>query len=174
MRTFTVRAATNSDRRNYYKIAFLLIWCVGMLTGISIALHKSSTSFSMMRSFLGRVSIVGLLVSSSFPFVISAIMISLGQHWLLLPLGFIKAFTYFFCVCSVALVYGLSAWLTRYLLMFSASVASILLLWFCLRCITEQRCIVKRTIICILITGIICVVDYRFVIPMAEKIFHYS
>ena len=174
MSTYTTGSSATSERRNYCKIVFILMWCVGMFTGISVALHNSSATFSLMRSLSGGVSIVCLLFSFAFPFVISAVIVSFGQQWLLVPIGFVRSFMYFFCACSVTLAYGSGGWLSRYILMFTDSIISVLLLWFWLKCIADQNHTTKRTIVCVLITGIVCAVDYCYISPLAVQIFNYS
>ncbi len=174
MCTFTVRTSAINERRNYCKLVFMLVWSAGMLAGISAALHNISATFSLMRSFSGRVSIVGLLVSVTFPFVISAVIVSFGRYWLLLPLGFVKAFMFCFCACSVTLAYGSAGWLSRSLLMFSDSVITVLLLWCWLRCIAQCNFRTTGVVMCLLISGAIGVLDYCLVSPLAVQIFNYS
>ena len=164
-------ATAANERRICCKLLILLVWCAGMLTGIYVSLHNFPNASSWMHSFGGGVSIVSLLICSAFPFVIYAFLISCGLRWLLLPLGFIKAFMYCFCACSVALAYGSGGWLARILLLFSDTVSTTALLWYQFKSINAET-INMRTITaaCVLLVSLASIFDHYIVTPIAVQI----
>ena len=93
-------------------------WLLGLSAGIFVAIHASTSFFLLMRSAIFcKVSIVCLLLSGSFPFLLSAYAYSFNQDWLVIPVCFLKAFLFSSVACGLLLSYHIIGWfLVIYLL----------------------------------------------------------
>ena len=118
----------------------VLSWIAGLLLGAAAAVGTGSFSSLMMRGVeISAVSIPGLLLITSLPFLLTAIAVLFSQPWLLVSVIFLKGALFGYCACGITLIYGSAAWLARLLLMFSdlALLPLLMLLW--LRCFGPDR-----------------------------------
>lgn len=121
----------------YKKFWIIQLACciiLGLLVGISIPAFSSSDTASLMLSAVScRLSIVGLLVSSILPFLISAFAVSLSQPFLLLLQAFLKMLCFGFCSVCVINAFGSYGWLVRLLFLFTDFIIIPLLCWLWIR-----------------------------------------
>ena len=97
-----------------------LSWILGLLLGILAVSSASEMIVPMMRSAVsGSVSIPGLLAATLLPFLFSAYAVYYSEPWLLLIISVVKSFAFGFCAFGIYLAYGQSAWLVRFLFLFS-------------------------------------------------------
>ena len=126
--------------RKYSFLFLAFCWIAGLLSGASVYLAAEDSLNSLMRSAVMRpVSIVSLLCVTMFPFLISAFAVYISEPWLLLIVSFGDAFVLSFVSLGVVQCSGSAGWLVRWLLVFSASLASPLKYLYWLRHLTGHR-----------------------------------
>lgn len=121
--------------RNTYlrKVTALTItWILGLLAGV-FCLNQSPTYLLIDSSYLWELSGIGLTVSLAFPILLSFILLKLICFYAVLPLVFVKAFSFMFCFGNVFIAFGDAGWLVSRLIFFSDCILVLLLLvhWFC-------------------------------------------
>lgn len=121
--------------------AFLAFaWILGLITGSFFSVSASNSFLSAMLSAAsGRLSISGLLSAMLLPLLFSAFAVYISKEWLLIPIAFLKAFSFAYLGVGVMMAYGQAGWLIRCLLMFTDSLIMPLLWWFWLNALTLPR-----------------------------------
>ena len=110
--------------------SFVLLWFLGLLSGIFLAIHTSPVSLSLMRiAVLGDVSIVGMLLSTFLPFVITVVAYWASAHFLIVIIAWLDSFALSFCAACLYIVFSDSAWLICILFLFSDICLAIPLLY---------------------------------------------
>lgn len=112
------------------------VWFTGFAVGIFICDDAVPFLLSVMRGMsFESVSIVGLLVSSGIPFLISAVAVIYSRPGLFLTVCFLKAIGFLLFSASLIFQFGAGGWLIQGLLM-SHEILS-LPIWyiFTLRCL---------------------------------------
>lgn len=158
MNTFrTFRSLRNSFLS--MRVLAASVWILGLFSGAYILDH---ISFSMMRPIIvERVSIVCLLFSLSFPFVLSFILLRYFHFWSILPLIFIKAVSFMCCLGGISLAFGDAGWLIRGLVLFADSIGVVFLIFSWYEALDGKRYRWKRFAGTYLpVLGIIGFVDY--------------
>lgn len=164
---------TPSFRRERTMI-LAFVWILGFLLGsCSFALADNLFSSLMRGMSLDSVSIVNLLWPVLLPFLFSAFAVFISQPWLLLPVGFLKAFSFSFVSMGVIFCFGSAGWLFRLLLMFGDLLSVPLLFWYMRRHFAADprfsapECMVVFSL-CLLIGSI----DYGYILPfLADMIY---
>lgn len=163
----------HSNRSFIYKVLLCCTWFLGLVLGYCFSFQISDIFASLMLSVAdSRLSIVGLFFSLIFPFFISAVLLRYTSPLAILPLVFIKAFSFSLCACAVTFAFGDAGWLVRWLLIFSDSFLIVLLLWFWLKNISEEKRTIKTDLLlCIIASGLIGCADLCFVSPFLVMLF---
>lgn len=156
----------------YRLYLIILFWFFGLLSALLVL---KLTPYSLMYPlFIERVSIVGMIVSLTFPFIFSYILLNRGYFYLVLPIILLKAFGYMFCFCCYSKIFGTSGWLVRSLLLFSDSIAVFLLLYYCYRYATGNRKgsfqYFRFSILALILSGCL---DYYIVSPFIMMLINY-
>lgn len=161
--------------RHSRAVSLLLLasfWTTGLLIGYTVA-AKTSISLLMRAFTLERVSIVGLVLVTILPLILSAAAYRLSVPYFILPIAFIKAFLFSFCACALALVYTDAGWLARWLYIFSDSLMVIFLLWFWVRNIPNVKGSVQKDfVICLIAASLLISIDYFIVSPFSVMLFN--
>ena len=106
---------------NWRDFLLALSWILGLISGCTLCLSADTTAFSLMRMAPGcPVSIVRLLAVTFLPFLFSGFAAFITQAWLLIPIAFLKSFTFSAASTAVMLSFGAAGWLICILLMFSS------------------------------------------------------
>ena len=160
--------------RKYSFLFLAFCWIAGLLSGASVYLAAGDSLNSLMRSAVMRpVSIVSLLCVTMFPFLISAFAVYISEPWLLLIVSFGDAFVLSFVSLGVVQCSGSAGWLVRWLLVFSASLASPLMYLYWLRHLTGRRRFDGLEAACVLcLCALIGSVDFRLVSPLLARLIH--
>lgn len=109
-------------------------WICGLFAGAYIALKTTTIHNSWTQLlYYSHLSVIGFLAMLTFPFILSAILLRISLRGFVIPLLFLKAFSYSWCACFLRICFANAGWLLHLLLFFSNTVLSSLLLWFCLR-----------------------------------------
>lgn len=129
-------------------------------------------SFPWMGGF-SSVSIVGHLLSVLFPFLISALAVSVSKPWLLLPVAFGKGFSFFYVSLGLLVGSGLSGGFLRLLLMFSDVLCLPLLYFYWHRHISSgaERSFASAFALISFAVLIGCV-DVTVVLPLITEVFN--
>ena len=176
-----IRLMAQSFHRNlpawWRKCCFLLLafcWIAGLVSGASVCLAAGDSLDSLMRGAAARpVSIVSLLGVTVFPFLFSAFAVYISEPWLLLPVSFGEAFALSFVSLGMMQWSGSAGWLVRWLLVFSASLASPLVYLYWLRHLTGRRRFDGLEAVCVLcLCALIGSVDFRLVSPLLARLIH--
>lgn len=126
--------------RRYCNCFLACSWISGLLAGQFLFLRADASVYVVMRSaFYRPVSIVGLFFTTVIPFVVSAFAVSFSKPWLLVPLCFARSLLFSYIVLGMAMSYGASGWLIRWLLLFSQCVAVSLEYWYWRHCVSGER-----------------------------------
>lgn len=100
----------------HWLLAF--VWSLGFLAGLSVFKLSAPSFISLMHGFsFGSVSIVGLIISVTFPFLISALAVLYSKPLLVFTVCFLKAFFFTLVSISVILCYGSGGWVIHRLAM---------------------------------------------------------
>lgn len=160
--------------RKYCFLFLAFCWTAGLLSGASVYLAAGDSLNSLMRGAISRpVSIVSLLCVTMFPFLLSAFAVYISEPWLLLPVSFGDAFVLSFVSLGVTQCGGSAGWLVRWLLVFSASLASLLKYLYWLRHLSGQRrfsSLEAAYVLCL--CALIGSVDFRLVSPLLARLIH--
>lgn len=141
--------------------------CSGAVLGVTVAYTSESSFCSLMRTAASSpVSIVGLMLVTLFPFLITAIAFYLSKPYLLLVISFFESFTYALSMCSVYIAFLQAGWLVCMLLLFSDTMVIAVLHWYWIRNIHGFRDSTIRDLVsCIAVTLTVGLIDYIWVSP---------
>lgn len=152
---------------NFCAVILAFYWFLGACFGIYLASASSEYNLSLMPILLtSNVSILGMLVVFTFPFVIAAVLAYFSLRHFLYFLGFCKAFCFSFASSCIFCFFGSAGWLMHALIMFSDTLLSVLLFWFLLRYIAGSGNLCWRDVCyCITISAVVICFDYYLVTP---------
>lgn len=172
MKYFALSSVFTFFRRRGCASLLAFFWCAGLVFGVCAAFGARNVLVPLMRlAVASPVSIVGLLGSLLLPFLFTALAVFLSHDWFILPVCFLKSFTYVLCAQTITLAFGNSAWLIQLLFLFSDTCMLSVLIWFWIRHLDCNRVtIVRDTAICIVVFIIIGILDHCFVSPYLTKI----
>ncbi len=142
-------------------------WVAGLLFGSLVSLKADTILASTMHGAVsGSVSIFGLLSVLFLPLLVSALAVFISQPLLLVPVVFLKAFSFSYTAAGLFMVYPTAGWLLQALMMFSdmLMMPAYWLLW--LRAASGDRCTALRwSAVCAACAALIGCVDYTVVAP---------
>lgn len=106
-------------------------WISGLLAG-TYFLDQTPFSSLMCSSLFDRISIMGLSLSLALPLFLSFILLRFLHFYCILPVVFLKAFSFVCCYGSFMIAYGNAGWLISGMMLFSDFFIVFLLLlqWF--------------------------------------------
>lgn len=168
MSLFSLSKQRASILCNPHNSSLILTWIAGEVVGYFVGSQVPDTVFSLMRTpTFGRVSIVWLFFSATFPFLLSFTAIRFSQKWLLKSLVFLKAYAFAYSICCVASAFGSAGWLMQFLYFFTDTFCTLIFLWFIFAfprfSRTQQY---HRLFLCFAsATGLVCF-DYFAIMPL--------
>ena len=155
-----------------FKLLLAICWVVGLLLGLYLAIHLPEKSSSLVRALLhSRVSTVGFVANLFLPIILSAIVWKLKIPAFYLLIAFCKAIGYSFCFSAITLLFHEAGWLLRWLLLFSDTFISAILLWFWFSHVNVNTGVRKDLCICCVLAIFICLADICFVTPLFQGLF---
>lgn len=160
-------------KKSVYQISVLVLsWVLGSLSSLLFAKHYC---FSLMCPLtVERVSIVGMIVSLTLPFILSYILLNRCHFLTIIPVLFLKAFGYMFCYYSITYFYGTAGWLVRLFLMFSDTFSVFILLHFCYRFASGKTDNMLRYFqIAFMVLILFCCLDYYVISPFSMMLINY-
>lgn len=148
----------------------LLIKKILRYTRNLLILFFTSTLLTVIIYRFMPVYITPLMVIRSVQQIISG---DISEPWLLLIVSFGDAFVLSFVSLGVMRCGGSAGWLVRWLLVFSASLASPLMYLYWLRHLTGRRRFDGLEAACVLcLCALIGSVDFRLVSPLLARLIH--
>lgn len=147
-------------------------WLTGILFGAWISVAAGEPLLSLMRgAFSSSVSIVGLLLVTTLPFLLSALAVFLSGPGWLLPLSFGNGFLYSYVCLTVLRCFGSAGWLVRLLLCFGICMMTPVLYFFWLRHISgERKNIFGEVFFLFSLAVLIASIDYSLVSPFLANL----
>ena len=170
---FTV-SESSFRRRSTYSWLLAFFWIAGLITGIFLALRIDESVITFMYSVVSRpASIVSSLLTTSLPFLFSAIAVFISKPGLLPVIAFCKA-SVFSLVSLIALrTFGTAGWIIRCMVMFADICTLPFFYSFCRRhiCRSSHLSIFDGSY---LITSIlICSLDVYCITPFFTEVLQY-
>lgn len=155
--------------------AFCIFWMFGLSAGVYTASTLPLSILSLVRTILyDRTSVILLILIRCFPLFAAFIVCLLYRPVLVIPIAFIKAFSFAFSAYGIVLAFGNAGWLIRWLLMFSDSISILFFVWFSIRNISNnQKSLIKDFVVCFLATTFFCISDYFAILPLSMSFFNY-
>ena len=147
-------------------------WVGGLLLGAVVSASADNLLASTMRAALsGSMSIMGPVAVVLLPLFLSAYAVYFSQPAMLVSMVFLKAFLFAYTGAGLLILYPVSGWLLRWLLMFS-DMMSLPILWFLwvsgnFKSRAELPC---RVVICAVASVVICCVDLFLVAPFLARL----
>ena len=151
------------NRITAHKIAVSLAWTAGLVCGV---LTVATTGATLPGNVLSRGPFPSLIAILTFPLLLSTLLITINKAILIIPLIFIKAFSFGLTASVLTYTYGSAGWLIRLLTLFSAFLSAVLLLLFIYRNSSKQDTLYSDSILFALINILIGIADYYIISPI--------
>lgn len=154
------------------KMFLALSWLLGLGLGGLVFRYAGEPMLSLMPlAANSQLSIVSLFLSTSLPFLLCAFGTHLRQPRLVMLVCFGKAFLYSFTICGVFAAFGHSGWLIRLLLLFTDSLACVLLYSFAGRQLSAVfPASLWSLTYCELAIGVLVYLDFSYVSPFLRQL----
>lgn len=162
------------DNRSYRYIALLLLfWILGCTEGVRLSSVCAESFSSLMRSSdFSSVSIVCAIAVAFLPLLVSYISVYFNLPLLLLPAAFIYASLFTFIGSGLYSHFMNAGWVVRWLMMFTSSCMSPVLLYFWIRSINGNREVLHKDMLyCSLCALLVCSVDCAIISPFTTDLF---
>ena len=156
------------QRRRY--AVFCFVYLHGLIAGF---LYTTQYTFSSLMRLLvyPQMSIVWGCLVSVIPFIVFYIFLRCSAYYFLLPLAFLKAFTFMYCFAGISIAYADAGWLVRLLLLFADCFLVPLFLWFAGRSLLHKQEKLNKDIwICIFVILAVRCVDSYVISPFTMKL----
>ena len=149
-----------------------LAWVMGLGFGGLIFCYTGEHISSLMPLAAdSQLSIFGLFLSTSLPFLLCAAAVLLSMPRLLPVIGFFRAFSYAYVLCAVFAAFGNSGWLVRFLLLFTPTAGCLLLYGYLGRYASGFRHFSPGGLgFCLICVGILVFLDYFYVSPFLRQV----
>lgn len=158
--------------RRHTKMLLALSWLLGLGFGGLYFRYAGEPLLSLMPlAASSQLSIVSLFLSTSLPFLLCAYFAHCHNPWLVMMVCFGKAFAYGFTLCGVFAAFGTQGWLIRLLLLFTDSLACVLLYGFAHRHAVSVLPVPLRSLVfCELALGVLIFLDFSYVSPFLRQL----
>ncbi len=163
---------------NRFRVHFLFRFCkvsniilafsifVGHILGFLFAGNADASFLSLMHNIaFGDVSIVHLLLTTLFPFLITAISIWVSCYYLAIPVLFIESFLQAVCMWTIFQAFGTAWWFIYAILFFSDSLAFLILISFWFRFIWNRNTGIKDLLLYSSFALLAGMLDYLWIYP---------
>ena len=161
--------------RKYSNVLLAFSFAVGFVFGVCVAnrVDIDLLTFIQMASS-HKASLPALLFVTTTPLLASCMAVYTDRQWILYIVSLLDAFSWSFCSYLVLIAYGAAGWLIHILILFSSNFLNILLCWFSLHYISgAKKCLIRNGIFAVLLSIIICCIDYCFVSPCLVNLIAY-
>lgn len=166
-------SASKLLRVRYHPVCICISWVIGLISGYMVSNGVSSSLPYMMQSACScSVSFGGFLAVLLLPFLIACLCYRLSIPVLIIPLLYLKGFSYAICSVSIFQVFHSASWLVQSLLLFSDHISIFLLMVFSVRhCSQSDLSALKRDglIVFSVLLGV-GVIDYLYISPLMMRL----
>lgn len=158
-----------------HKFHIIFLWCFGLLTGCYFGFKTPDFVISLMRTSVSeRVSIVWQFVALLIPLILAVTALRLSQPLLLLPVVFLKAHSFGYCLYCVTYAFGSAGWLVSLFCFFSDLCSISIFLTFVLsHAAWERGKSLHDCVICALALIALGLFDYFMVSPFWVGLLNY-
>jgi hypothetical protein len=147
-------------------------WVGGLLLGAVVSVSADNLLASTMRAALsGSMSIMGPVAVVLLPLFLSAYAVYFSQPIMLAAVVFLKAFLFAYAGAALLILYPVSGWLLRWLLMFSDMV-TMPILWFLWISVSfdNRESLHRRIVICAFCSVLVGCVDLFMIVPFLARL----
>lgn len=150
-------------------------WVSGLLAGQFLLLRADPSVYVLLRNAVSQpASIAGLFITAVVPFIFSAIAVSFSKPWLLVLLCFTRSLMFSYIVLGIAVSFGATSWLIRWIFLFSQCVSVSLEYWYWRHCISGEHGFDFIVFIFLIsIVFLIVSLDYGVVLPFGVRFLDY-
>ena len=168
----TVITTMHCNRNQRFRRVLLSIsWVFGMLSGCIYGQSLRDLSIQAVNmSVFGLPTMIGSISAALLPFLLSALVVSIGEPWLLLFISAFKAFSFSFCAWGVYLTFGQSSWLVLFLFLFSDLCLIPVLYLYWLRHIRGEAAYIWEHLLMLVYVLMIAVLDQRITAPFLVSV----
>lgn len=154
-------------------VLIAVLWLLGLLAGAYFLGQTSLASLMCSVLFL-RISIFGLFLSLALPLILSYILYRFFHFYFILPIVFLKAFSFICCYGSLMIVYRNAGWLVSGMILFSDFSFVVLLLLYWYNAATGRSYSARIAFaVYFLIPIVVGCIDYYIVSPYAAMLLNY-
>lgn len=159
--------------RNLNPLFLILLWSSGLLLGMFISYYNPRLFFGLEYAALfTKPSVFCLLVSNLVPIITVYLFIKFSLDALCYPFVFLGGVSIGFCGIGLYCLFLDSAWLIRFFLMFSNSVATVFFWLLLFRNIRSPRIHLQMDLyLSLILVLLITVIDANFVAPFLSDIY---
>lgn len=154
-------------------LSVAITWVTGLLAGF-IFLHQTTFISLMCSVHFLRTSIIGLLFSLAIPLLLTYILLRFFNFYCILPLIFLKAFSFICTYSGLMITFGNAGWLICGMILFSDFILVVLLLlqWFHAAIGKKCRPLEEIIVYCLIPIFTVCL-DYLVVSPYVAMLLNY-
>lgn len=133
------KSVSNHFFRRQPGLVLAFISSCGCFCGfITADIAGSILSVMVCTASTGSVSTVGLVFGAVLPFLFAAVAVQFLNPWCLLPVCFLKCFTYCFLLHGTFLAFPSAGWLAAFFLQFTDHISLMLFHCLCFRCLSAR------------------------------------
>lgn len=156
-----------ADKCGLLRNRLIFVWILGQAIGFGLGSQVPFTVVSLMRlPGFGQVSIVWLLFSAIFPFLLSFFALRFSLRVLFVPLVFLKAYSFAYVICCIGIAFGNAGWLMQWLCCFTDTLCTVIFLWFITASVNQYKTQRSRSLLlCVISVIIVVCFDYIVVSP---------
>lgn len=175
MHNSTIKILEKKYTPALHKTFVSLCWLLGLLSGYFIATKVSISVLFMMRTSLTeRVSIVSVFFATFFPFLLILAVMRYGSALLCLPIVFVKACSFGYCLYTISIAFGSAGWLMRLLYLFSDACCVVVLLLFVFKHPQKRAERYGRELwVCTGVLSAMACIEYFLLSPFAVMLLNY-
>ena len=167
--------STHTETQRIFRRNPRMILAICFISGLAFGAAFSGSADSMAQltpaALSAHGSLMGLLSAVLLPFLLSALVIVMGQPLLLLLIAFFKAFLAGFLGCSILRFYGSAGLLVRGLFLFSECATLPVLYYYWYRHLLPNRQSVPLTTATAVFAAVLAgTIDYCFVSPFLTAV----
>ena len=164
--------------KNSYNYSLLILlfglWICGTFLGCCCGANAATIIPPLVHNLVvRRASFVGMLISVFLPLLLTILFSHFSLLIFLPVLSLVKAFAFSFTTCCVFYTFGSSSWLLQIFLLFSDSIAVILLFWIWIDVLMRRMTTLTILFTFFAIIGVVCAVDYFAISPFLISLLHF-
>lgn len=158
---------------NLNPLLLILLWSSGLLLGIFISYNNSHLFFGLEYAVLfTKPSVYCLLVSNLIPILTLYLFLKFSLDSLCYPFVFLSGVSVGFCGIGLYSLFLDSAWLIRFFLKFSNSIATVFFWLLLFRNIRGPRAHLQMDLyLSLILVSFVTVIDVYFFAPLLSNIY---